>query len=320
MKIITFLSYIASLIGGSKSFPSRDSTSLTPEIGTTSMCNVLSFSGGGAFGAVEVGILDAINLPAYDMITGVSAGGLNAGFLSYFNSDNNNMQNGIDNLKNIYSSLTNDDVYKHGYGQLLRTWSYYDTTPLELTLARELSKLSYPLIQSKKRHTLIGSTNVNSGLFDIFKFEEYNKIKQLDILMATSAIPLVFPPREINNNYYIDGGVIANEIVSGISSYLECDKYNITFITASTPLSPVSNFTGLTDYTSRIVKLFLSDFNNELVEIISDPCNTSSRGTINYCYPTDESLVNFSMLDFTHGAELYNIGLTNFKCNQYNFC
>lgn len=323
MKAYSFLLSLIPLLSGvlSKNLRTRDlydkkQVSSTPVIET---CNVLSFSGGGAFGAVEVGILDSLNLDNYDMLTGVSAGGLNTGFLSYFNSDNHNLQDGIDNLRNIYSNLTNDDVYKHGYGQLMRTWSYYDTTPLELTLERHLAGLQY-LDPYKSRPALIGSTNINTGLFDIFRFDMETKKRQLDILMATSAIPLVFPPHEMGGHYYVDGGVIANEIISGISSYINCNQYNITFITASQPLSQVNEFSGLTDYVSRIVKLFLNDFNNELVEIISDPCDAKSRGEIHYCYPISSDLEKYSMLDFTHGDELYTIGYNSNKCDTYNFC
>ena len=287
------------------------------DLTTKDTCNILSFSGGGAFGAVEVGILDALNLNSYDMITGVSAGGLNTGFLSYFNSDKHNLQDGIDNLKNIYTNLTNDDVYKHGYAQIARTWSYYDTTPLEITLEKNLLGLKYSY---GSRPSLIGSTNLNTGLFDIFRFDAESKKRQLDILMATSAIPLVFPPREIDGHYYVDGGVIANEIISGITSYIDCNQYNITFISASQPLNQVEGFSGLGDYVSRIVKLFMNDFNNELVEIISDPCSENSRGKIHYCYPTSSELGNYSMLDFSHGTELYTIGYNNNKCETYNFC
>ena len=51
--------------------------------------NQLSFSGGGSFGAVEIGILKRISEmentnKKYDIYTGISAGALNSGFLSYF--------------------------------------------------------------------------------------------------------------------------------------------------------------------------------------------------------------------------------------------
>ena len=114
------------------------------------ICQVLSFSGGGSFGAVEVGILSQIALDNYDMITGVSAGGLNAGFLSYFNIDlsesntaksNYTLSNGIDNLAGIYFNLKNSDVYTHNFAQIHSTWSYYDTMPLRKTITKEIEKL-----------------------------------------------------------------------------------------------------------------------------------------------------------------------------------
>ena len=47
----------------------------------------LAFSGGGSFGAVEIGILKHLieeGLEPIDLYTGISAGALNAGFLSYY--------------------------------------------------------------------------------------------------------------------------------------------------------------------------------------------------------------------------------------------
>ena len=50
--------------------------------------NQLSFSGGGSFGAIEIGILKLVvelNKNAnYDLYTGISAGALNAGVLSHY--------------------------------------------------------------------------------------------------------------------------------------------------------------------------------------------------------------------------------------------
>jgi predicted acylesterase/phospholipase RssA len=49
--------------------------------------NQLSFSGGGSLGAVEIGIIKKLSeggLKKFDLYTGISAGALNAGLLSYF--------------------------------------------------------------------------------------------------------------------------------------------------------------------------------------------------------------------------------------------
>ena len=50
--------------------------------------NQLSFSGGGSFGAIEIGILkyliESNKNVKYDLYSGISAGALNAGVLSYY--------------------------------------------------------------------------------------------------------------------------------------------------------------------------------------------------------------------------------------------
>jgi predicted patatin/cPLA2 family phospholipase len=277
-----------------------------------SACNVLALSGGGSFGAVEVGILDRIRLPKYDIITGISAGGLNAGFLSYFG---NSMEAGVENLKNVYFGLTNASVYTHGAFQVPRSWSFYDTAPLRKTIDLELGKLKY---EGDRVPTLIGSTNLNQGVLQIFQFEKQTKRRQIDIMMATSAIPLVFPPQIIDDNYYVDGGVIANEIVNGIDAYLECDQYNITFIAASERLQPVAEIADLNEYVRRIAKVTLTDYNNELAEITANPCK--GRGIIHYCYPYGAELADYSSLDFSYGKELYTIGYNHFKCEDFTYC
>ena len=64
--------------------------------------NQLSFSGGGSFGAVEIGILKRIldtDNKQYDLYTGISAGALNSGFLSYFSD----LKTGVKAVENIYA-------------------------------------------------------------------------------------------------------------------------------------------------------------------------------------------------------------------------
>jgi len=295
---------------------------------STKTCNILSFSGAGSFGAVEVGILDNLfpSLPSFDMLTGVSAGGLNVGFLSYYSVEENDLtssdyfKQGIDDLKNVYFGLTNDTVFTRNTGQIARTWSYYDTAPLRKTIESKLATLSYkgkiPI------PALIGSTNLNAGTFQIFQFEKESKLRQNQIMMATSAIPLAFPPEVIQGTYYVDGGAVANEIISGVESFLSekgCDQYNFTFITASEGLAPVKTIDSLNDYVRRVANVVLSDFNNELAEITNVPC-ALSKGTIHVCHPVGDYLSEYSSMDFSFGKELYEIGYNHFTCDLYPYC
>ena len=293
---------------------------------TATKCNVLSFSGGGSFGAVEVGILDNIKLPTgYDLITGISAGGLNAGFLSYFHTldkTNSNMfAQGVTNLKNIYAEMTNDDVYDRHLAQVSRSWSYYDTVPLHKTIDTKLAPLAYA---GQPKPVLIGSTNLNLGSLQIFRFDEESKLRQSQIMMATSAIPLVFPPQVIDGSHYVDGGAIANEILSGIESFLPtCTDFNITFISASGKLDPVaaSEIDSLEEYVRRLANVVMTDFNNELAEISGMPdCPANGKGVIHYCYPAGDYLSEYSSMDFSYGKELYDIGYNHFTCETLKYC
>jgi len=297
---------------------------------STKTCNILSFSGAGSFGAVEVGILDKLtefHLPTFDMLTGVSAGGLNVGFLSYYSVDKNDptssdyFKQGIDDLKNVYFGLTNDTVFTRNTGQIARTWSYYDTAPLRKTIQSKLATLSYN--GKTPIPALIGSTNLNAGTFQIFQFEKESKLRQNQIMMATSAIPLAFPPEVIQGTYYVDGGAVANEIINGVESFLSakgCDQYNFTFITASEGLAPVKTIDSLNDYVRRVANVVLSDFNNELAEITNVPCANASKGAIQICHPVGDYLSEYSSMDFSFGKELYEIGYNHFTCDSYPYC
>ena len=79
-------------------------------VSSTAALKQLSFSGGGSFGAVEIGILKRVvetDNKSYDLYTGISAGALNAGFLSYYS----NIKTGIQTSENIYSTLRNHMIY-----------------------------------------------------------------------------------------------------------------------------------------------------------------------------------------------------------------
>jgi predicted acylesterase/phospholipase RssA len=129
------------------------------------ICNILSFSGGGSFGALEIGILERIKLPQYDIITGISAGGLNAGFLSYYNN-NGELDAGIKNIKSVIENLINDKVFHRDIFNYRKKWSYYNTEPLNKTIYKNLKKNNL-----SKNPTLIGATDVNNGMLKLFHFE-----------------------------------------------------------------------------------------------------------------------------------------------------
>jgi predicted acylesterase/phospholipase RssA len=280
------------------------------------VCNVLAFSGGGSFGAVELGILDGLVSTAaapttYDVITGISAGGLNAGFLSYYN----NVSTALPEIHGIIANLTTVDVYQSAILNILTDWSIYSTAPLQATIAGVLADRT-PAAGAPI--TLIGATNINTQALDVFRFDTMTLGDRVSTLMATSAIPLAFPPRIINGSVYVDGGVINNEMIAQAMGHKPCDFYKVTFISAAGRDGdhPV---TGFFSYLSAVGHVLLDTFDYQLAQYQSITCQYP-RGSINACFPTAPELQNYSILDFDYGAELWALGRAAYNCTQLQIC
>lgn len=271
--------------------------------------NQLSFSGGGSFGAVEIGILKYLTemnpSQKYDLYTGISAGALNAGFLSYYSDINR----GIKTAERIYSTLKNSMIYD----VLPSTGiSILNTEPLYKTLTTIIEKMpDKPII-----HTLIGATNIYSGKLDIYNFEDQDDLNKVLLLMSSSAIPGMFPPINFNEQLYADGGTLSNELIE-----VEHDnKYlNITFITPYEELTydntPITN---LKEMLYRTIKIITSNFNNPIASL-NQNCKTPI-GEINKYYVPPEVLTNYNILNFDNGVELIDIGYKNVIHKRYNIC
>ena len=281
-------------------------SNITNVISTTNTYNVLALSGGGSFGAVEIGILDKINSmepKKYDIYTGISAGGLNVGFLSHFD----NLQQGLYQVKNIYSELKNKNVFEIFPNTNI---SLLNTDPLRKTITKTLSKLG-----NTNQETLIGSTNLNTAHLDIYEYHKLNNEQQIDLLMATSAIPIIFPPIKFNNYLYVDGGEMFNEIITDITS----SKFiNVTFITPSNGIKPNYDISTFTDIIKRNIDIVTNTYNNQIYK--SNINCEKPRGVIYMWYCDSSTLSDYSSLDFNYGDDLIKIGYDNAKYDVYNLC
>lgn len=283
-------------------------------------CNILSLSGGGSFGAVEAGILkdlvdkNKIN-STFDMITGISAGGLNTAFLSY----DNNLSNSIDSLIDIYQKLNTKSIYsKNSIRDIYKEWGFYDTTPLENTIIDVLRTI-VKQDNSTIPISLIGASNLNLEKLDIFRYDLADFDNKINILMATSAIPLLFPPRKIDEYTYVDGGAIDNEIIYQAMGFINCNFYNFTFVSASDKSVDYQSINSYKDYIHGVYKLVVNTFDYELAGLQNITCSLP-RGNINICLPQAEMLEDYSILDFDHGKELVDIGRNYYTCDQVPLC
>jgi NTE family protein len=275
---------------------------------STVALNQLSFSGGGAFGAVEIGILKRISeteKKKYDLYTGISAGALNAGFLSYFD----NVKTGTTISEKLYSTLRNRMVY-----DILPTTgvSVFNTVPLFKTLTRIISTMP----SKPKIHTLIGTTNLYSGNLDVYTFEDNDDYNKVLLLMASSAIPGLFPPINYKGQLYADGGTLSNELLQAEtnSNYL-----NITYITPYDGYvyndDPINS---LTEMLKRSLSIIMENYNNPLATM-NQNCKVAV-GEINKYYVSSEYLKGYNMLNFDNGKELIDIGYNNVIHKKYKIC
>ena len=270
--------------------------------------NQLSFSGGGSFGAVEIGIIKNLmerQIINFDLYTGISAGALNAGFLSYYS----NINEGITRAENIYKTINNRMVYK-----LLPPTevSLLNTEPLFNTLLKVIEKMpNEPVV-----HTLIGATNLYSGNLDVYTFEDNDDLNKVYLLMSSSAIPGLFPPIRYNGNQYADGGTLSNELlqVENSNQYI-----NITFVTPyegyiydNTPIN------SLKEMIKRTINIVTSNFNNQMAKI-NQNCE-NPVGEINKYFVKPELLKGYNILNFDNGKELIDIGYNNVEHKKYKLC
>lgn len=282
-------------------------------------CSILALSGGGSFGAVELGILDGLvesqQVPdQFDIVTGISAGGLNAGFLSYYA----NVSTALPELHTIVSDLSTAKVYTSDVFGVLSEWSIYNTAPLNATLT---GILSGRVAESGAPLTLVGATNVNTQTLDVFTFSSLATVEdRVSVLLATSAIPLAFPPRTINGSLYVDGGVINNEMITQAMGLMPCDMYDVTFISAS-PAAATGRqtVTGLFSFLSAVIRLLLNTFDDQIAQLASVTC-PFPRGTIRAYYPTAPELAAYSILNFDYGAILWDLGKNAYNMTTFPLC
>jgi len=274
-----------------------------------SATNQLSFSGGGAFGAVELGILKKIreSYPVnYDRYTGISAGGLNSGFLSHFV----NIDEGIKEAEDMYSTIRNKDIY-----EILPDTgvSLLNTKPLHKTLTSIITNLkSDPIID-----TLIGTVILNTGNLDTYKYNDNHSIEdKVLLLMSTSAIPIAFPPVKYKNYMYADGGTLSNELLDVIHS---SDYLNITYISPYGLLEENDNsIDNIKDMVARTFQIVKKNYNNPFTRL-NHECN-KPYGEITYYYVDSKALNGYNMLNFDKGAELIDVGYNNVQYIKYKLC
>jgi predicted patatin/cPLA2 family phospholipase len=188
-------------------------------------CYVLALEGGGDKGAYQAGAIKGLidSVPSgrieWDVITGVSVGALNGAGLSIFAQGDE--KTAVDFIINIWKNISGDgDIYKNWwlgplYGLFFES-GLYNTEPLD--------KLLSILLENKqlKRDFVIGSTNIETGMYERFSNENITPEQIREAILASTAFPVIFPNVQFRGTTYIDGGVKHSvDIAAGIHTCLD---------------------------------------------------------------------------------------------------
>ena len=234
-------------------------------------------SGGGAKGAFQVGVLDALigdKKVDFDISVGTSTGAIQAAAVA---------QDDIPRLINFWTSIKKpDDIYRKRGGTLLSIItgqpSLYTTAPLKTLLRQSIDEQK---IRATGKRLRIGIVNLTNGEFRVVG---ENAPNLADWVYASCAMPFVFPPQESrdalgNDEQWVDGGV---RDVTPLDSALNERPRAVLVVRASAPASPAApkKYGSLVSIGLRAVDILQNEVSiNDLkdVNLINQLLNSRDR-------------------------------------------
>ena len=161
-------------------------------------------SGGASLGAVQVGMLRALleRDVQPDMIVGSSVGAVNGAWMAAHCDSR-----GVDVLADIWASIRRRDVFPvHPLAGLLGFLGRHDHLVPPSGLRRLLERhLSFTQLEDAEIPLHVVATELTTGREVLL-----SKGSAVDAVMASAAIPGVFPPVRIGKHDLVDGGVVDN--------------------------------------------------------------------------------------------------------------
>jgi NTE family protein len=198
---------------------------------------VLVLQGGGALGAYQVGVYEALHEAGVepDWIIGTSIGAINASIIA-----GNQPQDRLAKLNEFWNRMERPSIWPFApaWTGVSATWSYWSTLfsgipgffephlpaflgahiPLGVdragfystaSLRQTLGELvDFSIINARVPRLTVGAANVRTSMMHYFDSRQ-SEISAKHI-MASGALPPAFPAISIDGEYYWDGGILSN--------------------------------------------------------------------------------------------------------------
>lgn len=209
----------------------------------------LVLSGGGARAAYQAGVLsyisDNVGDPDFRIVTGVSAGSINAAHLA---NDLSGFESGVSRLTNSWLGLSNEDVYEarssmnvllnmvrgsREFDELFPRFGLVDVNPLRQTLRDrfdtedgQLNGIAEKIRTGRLKACSLAGTNYGTGQTvswvqgaEIEGWERPARVSvheplTVEHVLASSSLPFLFPAIQVGDGWYGDGGIRQAEPLS----------------------------------------------------------------------------------------------------------
>jgi NTE family protein len=164
----------------------------------------LVLAGGGTRGAVQIGMLQVLTEHGFrpDRIYGSSVGAVNGAAFA-----GNPTRQGVERMTEVWSGLTRDTVYPQG--RLHGPWLYLqqrDSVYANTGLRKVIEDgIEFERLEDAPIPVEVVATSLTDGRERWFTYGP-----AVDAVLASTAIPAIFPPVEIDGERFIDGGVVNN--------------------------------------------------------------------------------------------------------------
>jgi NTE family protein len=229
-------------------------------------------SGGGARGFAHLGFLKALNEAGIypDVIAGTSAGAL-AGVLyadGYTPEEILKITNTGSRFDLLRPALPREGLLQiSGITKILRTH----------LRAKTFSELKIPLF--------VTATDINNA--KVVYFSDGNLV---DTVIASSSIPVLFPPVKLGEFYYVDGGVLDNLPIRPIE--------NICHVKIGSFVNQVGYIEKITGLMSLAERTFMVGMSKELFE----------KAKKFDLFVAPDELRNYRILDTMKACEMFDVG------------
>src|SRR5690242_19935890 len=199
---------------------------------------ILVLQGGGALGAYQAGVFDALDSVGFspNWVAGVSIGAINSAliagnlpnrraeqvrkFWDMVSAKDIALPAGMEVFRPMVAKMSANAVAMFGVpgfftprplpaafamGGSPAALSYYDTEPLRATLNK---MVDFDQINNGDVRLSLGAVNIRTG--ESKYFDSNRDTITASHVMASGALPPGFPPVEIDGEFYWDGGIMSN--------------------------------------------------------------------------------------------------------------